>query len=121
VVRGTPFASGAGSLRIWKFVFLVIRTIPWGRLFVTVKGMAWPSIMTSVVSPSTKVRSIRRFLTKFVKSSSTFRRMSTGARTTLVAFFTVVGLIKMYSFMETPAFLRVKPSMRIMPWFWSSL
>lgn len=87
----------------------------------TVKGIAWPSIMTNVVSPSTKVRSIRRFLTKFMKSSSTFRRMSTGARTTLVAFFTVACLTTMYSFMATLAFLRVKPSMRIMPWFWSSL
>ena len=92
VVRGKPLPSGAGSFRIVRRVSAVTLMMPCGRVFETVNGMACPSIITRVVSPSTKVRSISRFLTKFVKSSSTFKRMSTGANVMLNAVLTFAGL-----------------------------
>ena len=121
VVRGKPLPSGAGSFRMVRRVSVVTLMMPCGRVFETVNGMACPSIITKVVSPSTRVRSMRRFLTKFVKSSSTFSRMSTGARVSESAVLTLAGLTTTYSFMATPQFLRVKPSMRMMSRFWSSL
>ena len=69
--------------------------------------IACPSIITNVVSPSTRVRSIRRFLTKLVKSSSTLSRISTGASVMLRAVLTFAGRTTTYSFMATPVFLRV--------------
>ena len=121
MVLGKPLPSAAGSLRIVRRVSAVTLIMPCGLVFETVKGMACPSIITRVVSPSTSVRSIRRFFTKFVKSSSTFKRMSTGASVMLKAVFTFAGRMTTYSFMATPLFLRVKPSMRMMSRFWSSL
>ena len=121
VVLGSPLVSGAGSFRIVSLVSAVTLIMPWGRVLVTVKGMACPSIITRVVSPSTSVRSISLFLTKLVKSSSTFNRMSTGARVMLSAVLTFAGLMTTYSLIAAPEFLRVKPSIRMMSRFWSSL
>jgi hypothetical protein len=47
--------------------------------------------------------------------------MSTGAKVIERAVLTFAGRTTTYSFMATPEFLRVKPSMRMMSRFWSSL
>jgi hypothetical protein len=47
--------------------------------------------------------------------------MSTGASVIVSAVLTFAGRMTTYSFMATPLFFRVNPSMRMISRFWSSL
>ena len=87
-----------------------ILTTPFGVVFVILKSIEFPKIITEISSPCVIGNPFNLFLTKSVNSLSTVTESLTGIRETVFANFVITFLIFTRSFSEPPTFFLVCPS-----------
>ena len=84
-----------------------ILTTPFGVVFVILKSIEFPKIITEISSPCVIGNPFNRFLTKSVNSLSTVTESLTGVKETDFAIFDVTFLIFTMSFSDAPTFFLV--------------
>ena len=103
-----------------RVVVRSILTTPFGDVFVILKSIEFPKIITEISSPCTIGNPFNLFLTKSVNSLSIVTDSFTGVNETVFANFDVTFRIFTTSFSDAPTFFLVCPSTLIMSGNFSS-
>ena len=108
------------SVEIFISVVLSILSTPFGVVFVILKSMEFPKIITEISSPCAIGNPFSLFFTKSVNSLSIVTESLTGVNVIVLAIFDVTFLIFMISFSVPPTFFLVCPSILIISGNFSS-
>ncbi len=108
------------SDEIFTSVVLSISITPFGTVFVILKSMEFPKIITAISSPCVIGNPFNLFFTKSVYSLSTVTESFSGVNVIIFAIFVVTFLIFTISFNVPPTFFLVCPSILIISGNFSS-